>query len=124
MPNFACTETGWWISAAPASVVEGDEIVFKVERTLADFAWGFVEVTGTGAVLGNVRGMIRPPGQPEGIWYLLFNWEGTSKTIHVQTHPNGATGEQHRETNEELHRRRSSGGDDGVRGTRPSTSGH
>ena len=41
-----------------------------------------------------------------------------------ETHPNGATGEQHRETNEELHRRRSSGGDDGVRGTRPSTSGH
>ena len=95
--KFACTETGWWISAAPASAAEGDEIVFKVARTAADFAWGFVEVTGTGAVLGKVRGMLRPPGQPEGVWYLLFpssaNWEGTSKTIRVQSHPNGATGE-------------------------------
>ena len=91
--KFACTETGWWISAAPAGVAEGDEIVFKVERTAADFMWGFVEVTGTGAVLGKVSGPIRPPGQPEGVWYVLSSREETSKTIRVQTHSNGTAGE-------------------------------
>ena len=88
---------GWRISSAPASVAEGGEIEFAIERSEGAFGWGLIRVSGTGAVLGSVEGMLAAAsGRGSGVWlFATPNVRGTngrSGSVRVRTQANGTIG--------------------------------
>ena len=103
---------GWWVSDAPASVAEGEEIVFNL-KFAQSFSAVRVRVSDTGGVIDAITGEDRLSRQSSYTYYTASGWKVTERTpdtyrlvdqeawpfgsgeatVRVRTRANGMVGE-------------------------------
>ena len=91
----AQTNGGVWISNAPTSVKEGEEIVFELEQTrMTNYEVGVIRVEGSGGVIEDVR--LRKSWRRNHFWLPFWHSDLGSlprQTVRVKTRTNGKLGE-------------------------------